>query len=667
MNTKRRGFALITAMFIVLLVGLFGSAMLSNGPLMGRLANQAADEVRAQYAAETGAAYARLQLRENLDWKGDLNKATVDTPGFKVSERDGNVLGWIRGEDGQVSMFRIRFNYQDGSVKNTDELPDPPSGYRIATPYLSINNLRASSDKPVPKVDPVTFVAGGAAAGGDNVPPLSVFLRVEGLAGAALASIESPAVTVPDGLVASRVLRGVYGAVRDGISGDSVLTAANGIRVQVKDKLNVYSSTGPMNQKVNLRTTKGVSVKSPVAGGTTTTIDFARDVIGKVHYGAGLLDALVSNGKVQAGEDGRNFHQLKWKDVPKASSDPGHVTQMRAGVYIFSGDKCFYFDHTLAKVKSILGNQAFINSKAVQLGATDITNDLKSMGIDYQKDSGNDSGDELMFRYKIGKNLDFKTSPNGVQDVVFTTPMGRELFDGDSKDYLLATSKNQAPEEILIATLASTLTRVELDDCIVSSPGDLVIAMDVKGTNSSLTSEGNTVIASTGVSLKVDSDSKLSLEPYAQRLSVYSKKDLTLSSYLHIDPYQGSLFGEKIDFKEIKKYWSLDLDGLFYSWGDLNIYGGTPNQDSQEVEVTIGNSTYKGKNYGDINVGGALVAYGGDPDGSVNFVTATHGKINMTSEHTNLDYDLTKLGLNDPNQLDGPIVGMLRKSYGFEN
>ena len=43
MKTNRRGMVLVTVMFFILIVGLFGRAMLINGPAMAQLASNLAD------------------------------------------------------------------------------------------------------------------------------------------------------------------------------------------------------------------------------------------------------------------------------------------------------------------------------------------------------------------------------------------------------------------------------------------------------------------------------------------------------------------------------------------------------------------------------------------------------------------------------------------------
>ncbi len=111
----KRGIVLVTVLFFILLIGILSRAILSAGPLVARVGGQLTEALVAQRAAEAGAGYACAQMKAKNDWRGDKNATTINQPDLKVVEDNGNVVGWMKNASGAVSMFRIRFNFQDGT------------------------------------------------------------------------------------------------------------------------------------------------------------------------------------------------------------------------------------------------------------------------------------------------------------------------------------------------------------------------------------------------------------------------------------------------------------------------------------------------------------------------------------------------------------------------
>lgn len=61
-------------------------------------------------AAESGLRYAQARLGEDPFWRGNANRVVVNSPNLVIEEREGNVIGVLRADDGEFSQFRIRFN-----------------------------------------------------------------------------------------------------------------------------------------------------------------------------------------------------------------------------------------------------------------------------------------------------------------------------------------------------------------------------------------------------------------------------------------------------------------------------------------------------------------------------------------------------------------------------
>ena len=199
-----------------------------------------------------------------------------------------------------------------------------------------------------------------------------------------------------------------------------------------------------------------------------------------------------------------------------------------------------------------------------------------------------------------------------------------------------------------------------MDNADISSPGDLNILVDFQGQNASLVALGDTVVAAPSVKLEVNLGG-VNIQSLDQRLSVYTKGDLTVSSYLHTPAFTLNLGGSLGSFSipEQKMYGTLDLQGLLYAWGDATIYGGTPGEPP-------GTNLAGDPNYGNIKIAGALVAYGADPE-SGEPGADERGKITAHGMSASIDYDSTKL-VPDPSALPANgIPDLLRQSYGFEN
>lgn len=654
MRRHQRGVLLVTVMFIVLLVGLFGSAMLTNGPAMARQANQASDEVQAQRAAETGAAYARLQLREDAEWKGNLDTTTVDLADFKVKEDKGNVIGWIKDSNGSISMFRIRFNYQDADTAGGDELSDPSGDMKINTTFLSLNNVSNDDDKIVPDVNPTTFKVDDPAVGVNNAPAGCAFLRIEGLAGPGVANVAGPSDPPGAGSVASRALRAIYGASVSEDIPDSALSAGNGIGIEVEEGANVTASTGPADQTVKFRSKKELAVKNASGGDQTLTMNGS--VKGSLSTVDGVQGNVVGDYTAPTEDASKDFHNIKWDAVPKASQSGSEAIQLPAGIYVsdYSG-MYHYYDMDFAAYKALPYEPA-TGLRGTAANRTDLTSDFSnlrtdSMGTGITTLEPDPENGVYAHTLSISKDVNFNTSTNGSKDVVFTTPNGRELYEDDDSEYYVGTSGLSLYE----------FTAVKLENTKISSPGDLGILIDVEGVNASLTSEGNATVAAPSVKLELDDG--ISIENLDQRLSVYTKGDLTVSTYLHTPPFSIDLgsFGGSFTIPEMKQYGTLNLQGLLYSWGDATVYGGTPGVEGGTNPLTTL------PRYGEFNLAGALVAYGGDPETKMPGSTTDKGRIEYHGRKATIDYDATKL-VADPSTIpEEGLPALLRKSYGFEN
>ncbi|MFN8611583.1 MAG: hypothetical protein U0931_28825 [Vulcanimicrobiota bacterium] len=586
----------------------------------------------AEKAAEAGAIYARVQIRNKAEWKGDLNQTTINLDDFKVAEDTGNVTGWMQNASGQVALFRIRFNYQDGPGGG-DGLDDPAQLMDLT--YVSLNNVRKASDVPLPRAERVSpWNVVDPNNGPSHAPRGSMVLEVEGIAGNALSSVKGPNDPIPSSSsLTRRVLRVCYAVQAPPSIPTAAVSAGNGIEVESSSAVNV--SVNGMGT-ATLRSKSTVQMKK--ADGSPNILNMN----GKV--GRDWSKALVGSYAGTVSEydehlgDGNDFFNLKWSDVPVASSSESKAVQIPGGVYVIQDDGHFkYYDMKLADYKASVDPATGISS-APSIDLDDKFTEVRSganMAV---------GGVEVKYQtVKFDKDVNVIESTGKVSEITFTNPLGRRLQQDDtSKKYTFTNDDD--------AWVPGT---VQLSDATLSGKSDVNVLINVNGQNGAITAEGNAVVAAPSVQLK--KNSALS----QQRLSLYVKKDLTLSTFTS-NPAYTSWFSSwyngiwySYQIPKYEGYGQLDLDGLIYSWGNTTVYAGTPGKPSSG---------------GNIRINGALVSYGADPNSTAPG-SAGSGKVRLFANNlAEIVYDATKL-VADPSELDesGPIKSIDRISYGFEN
>lgn len=625
---NRRGVALITVLFFILFIGILTRAILFSGPLMARVGSQISLELQAQRAAETGVTYARAQLKDKNDWKGDKNAVTVSTPDLIVEERDGNVIGWVHNAAGEVSLFRIRFNYQDGGAPGPDGLSDPPPAFVIDSPYVSLNNIINNGDQPAPRArstSPWDVIATGPY----DAPGHGAIIEVEGLAGRAVEGLTGPG-QPGSGQLLRRVLRVTFAAAPSTSIADAAISAGGGIDAQMTQSTNV-TIAGSGTAKI--RTKKGIQVTKP--DGSANLLDMngeaGRDL--SMWGAAQGLNATLAGTVTPANEtigDGKDFYNLKWKDVPVAATS-GSV-QLPGGVYVMAADgKVRYYDVDPTTFKTLDQTTGCTTITSTNFNEVRPPANLAVSGLNW---------DPSTFSLDV-KNADLKIIPsaNGKSDVLFTCPSGRAINGNDTAKTFVS---NTVPASFYAPG------SIQLDNATMSVDGNTTIMVDMRGKNGTLTAAGNAVVCAPSIDLQVDANIT-----FNNRLSVYAKNDLTLSTWIDnpaLPPYVPAYQG----------YGPLKLQGLIYSWGDATLYAGTPSQSPT-------NSVYTGySSYGNVTIKGALVAYGADPvSGSPG--SAGNGKFSIFGEMADIVYDPAKL-LSGTTFIAGqPLPGLRRTGYGFEN
>ena len=665
-------------MLVLLVLGLLARAILLQGPLRLHLAESGHRDVLLRRATEAGVAYAQTRLRDLRTWKGGgATNLTVDMPDFKVVEDQGNVIGWLREPNGEVYQFRLRFNYQDGSLVS-DGLPDPSPTHFIDQAYVSFNNLQGTGASVVPVANTTTMAVDSVPQSNVSVPQGVVVLFVEGIGGPALQSTTGPTNLRTAGRLDRRLLKVMLAqSLESNVHGASLM-AAGDIAMQSANPVDV--SVIGTSEPPRMRSKRGIKVGDAAGIGLD-----ALNMVGEVGRdpSLGLSANVVGNVTLKNEQigDAQDLFNLPWKDVAQADPTPTSNTtvQIPGGVYIFSpADNNFhYHDMTLTayqalptpKPSGVVLSPNFAEVRTPTNLANVPTGILVDDGTTTNVSTTNATNTTtnittvgIQPALVIDKPLRVLRSSGGVQDIVVATADGRRLHSQDNGRYVLET---------LGPTQYTGHVKLKINNSVVSTPGDLVALCAVVGNNATVTCEGNAVMAASSVSLlrqsvtnttqtnvtqsngtvinvtnSTTTNSIVQSPPTPQSLSLYVKKDLTLSTFVPAPaaavfaaPWApaGGLFGE------------LDLQGLIYTWGDAALFAANPDG--------VGTK-------GPLAIRGLFVAYGANPDSS-SPGSWGKGRVQLLADSVNLVHDATKLtGFLDPLVFQRK-TSITRLSYGF--
>ena len=345
-KVRQKGIVLVTVLLMSILIAMFIGAAILIGPRTLGLAGSQDGALTASAAAESGMQYAIMRIRENPDWRGDGAGLVVNTADFKVVEDSGYVWGHMKAPDGSASMFRIRFNFENGN-DNGDNLNDS-TGPRIPIDYVSINNLSNSSEKVVPRASNGTVA--DPTVGEYYVPAHALCIIVEGLTGPGTREFD-PGNPNPNGLTHGKVLEGIFIASNlDDVATDAVAMSNSDLVAVLGDKkLFTVEAKGGGIPKVRSRGGVKVAEEDGDAG--------EYDSKGTVYTKDATLDAEYDPGKVGVEQEKADdpFYELTWDDLKTA--DPAG-NKVAAGTYVWWEDgSLHYYDMDYAAFSTyIKGN-----------------------------------------------------------------------------------------------------------------------------------------------------------------------------------------------------------------------------------------------------------------------------------------------------------------------
>jgi hypothetical protein len=331
---RQTGIVLVTVLFLSILIAMFIGAAILVGPRTLGLAGSQDGDLTAAAAAESGMQYAIMRIRENPDWRGEGGGTVLNTPDFVVVEDAGYVWGHMTAPDGSTSMFRIRFNFENGAGDGDNM--DDSSGPRIITPFVSLNNLSNSTDTTVPRAseDSASTVI-DRTIGDYRVPAHGLCLIVEGIAGPGTREF-NPGDPNPKGLIQTKLLEGTFVASNlDDLATDAAAMSNSDLNAVV-EKNKAFEVQAKGGGTPRIRSRGGVTVKD-VKGDPgkydSKGIVYTKDKILNADYNSGDVTLETENA-------GDPFYELTWDDLKTA--DPAGDT-LAAGTYVWWDDGTLHY------------------------------------------------------------------------------------------------------------------------------------------------------------------------------------------------------------------------------------------------------------------------------------------------------------------------------------
>jgi len=683
-KVRQKGIVLVTVLLMSILIAMFIGAAILIGPRTLGLAGSQDGALTGSAAAESGMQYAIMRVRENPDWRGDGGGLVINTADFKVVEDSGYVWGHMKAPDGSASMFRIRFNFENGN-DNGDSLNDS-TGPRIPIDFVSINNLSNSSEKVVPRASNGTVA--DPSVGEYYVPAHALCIIVEGLTGPGVREFD-PGNPNPNGLTHGKVLEGIFIASNlDDLATDAVAMSNSDLVAVLGDKkLFTVEAKGGGVPKVRSR--GGVKVSEE--DGDSGTYDSK----GTVYTKDATLDAEYDPGKVGVEQEKADdpFYELTWDDLKTADPDGNKVA---AGTYVWWDDGTLhYYDMDYASFSSHIRGNPTDAGEVVFSGGTwtggpsgmtlppSLKVETKKMTITgdlYVKPTvagtadftvipregapeeppdpsaaqataagpalaqylaGNPVARTAFFAGRLGDgsgptgNEGWNSAPeSGSAADIWWTSAGVVSFD-DANDYssLQAALEDAFDDGFVtpgeLTSTAATHGLLGAEGDLNLGTGDTTTAEDLEinfeppdGESATLSSDGNIRIGAKlkGEGASITSQGSLSVVGAGADLSATANAEEGVNMYAKGDITLSTLKDKGNDQYEFK---DIKLKGLVYTWGDF--------------DAKMGNDDPSVKR-GKFSLEGTLVAYGGDPANGKPANT-NKGLVNIDAEEVKLKFD----------------------------
>ena len=640
MRLRRKGVAILISLFMMVLVIMFVTAMVTLLPQSVDSARNTREGRQAISAAQAGVDYAWCRLQERPNWKGDGDAPgntaawTINTPELQVYEDHGNVWGFMTASNGDKSQFRIRFNYQDSGADTSDGLSDPSATYLIKNQYVSFNNLSQANPAPVKRgVSGGNFPISASSVSTYDVAPYSVCVIVEGRAGDGMRTVTTASPNPPASInrrVVTHVTevhltRPSLANLDSAIYGASIAAAMGGGQV-----LDVRSAVAAVPRA---RALDSFTVSTPGK--------FQMAATGRVMYGNSstppsyLVNSttpvnVYESKSIQSGK----FLKLKSSDLP--SVNPATDATLPAGTYIWrnNGEIDYYAqEYTPGVIPP--------HSSALKTFVTtgDLTAHIAGAGQTGPGAAAPIIMDPTTYTLEYSKNVYVKPQGSVTGLAIVPEPAVGTGSTPDRPKNLFNGVSGTTP-------VMSGTTNVTLDGALIG-----------KGS----------VTAGTNVTFQ--GPSVFETDP-GKSVAIYAKGDVTMNALppdvaANLNPGGGASSHHALHHRNHHSYNNNghNSTSAFNTTGIPNAIGALDGND-----VLVAGLVYAGGNFttnlgsGTMYLRGALVAYGGDAD--LDEAPGTNGGqviLNSKGAQVNFDpnYIANSMGLTSP----GPLTLALQNSY----
>ncbi len=593
---KSRGVFFITALLVAVLVVMMVTAALMLLPGGRFAASSVEEDSAAQAAAQAGLEYARTRMQFDPEWRGDGNAVTVDMPGqLWVREDRGNVVGILWSQDQVPSLFRLRFNFQNGTEQPDDANPDPAPDMQIPLKYVSYNLLEQGGSAPLYRADGANFSVTESSVRAGEVPRHTAVLYCEGLSGAGVRDITPDQPRPSDQFKVTRRVLEQY--MRRDVSayGDAVVYGAQDISFDLEGRLRVGSENS--NMPPRMRTLADIGLSSSDANPLEMNNG---EVFVNKEDGRFLINSADSESPVATQEDSSaSFIKLGWGDLDLPT--PSDAT-MKAGTYVWRDHprRLDYYAVDYDPAVGLTGSPSATYTATSQDGLASL--------------DGAVSLNPLELEMRITKNIAVapQGSANGMAVLVDTG---------------LLTSALKRPKNSLVKPTWDSPAP------ILSSQGDIRIQGTLEG-QGSVNSHG---------SIHVQGSSVMEANPN-HKVALFAKEDITIEAVpgaiaqaldavaadVLFDPDSGysspPYFEQTLPSLGALGGADVGFTGVVYAQGDINF------------------DLDNGRDRGNLYLRGVMVAYGGNYEparGQRNLPGTTPGKgrIGITAKGVDFRYD----------------------------
>ncbi|MCA9776023.1 MAG: hypothetical protein KC800_04875, partial [Candidatus Eremiobacteraeota bacterium] len=509
MRATNRGIVIVSILVLTLLATFFMGALVQMNP--SRLRRNVHDENRdrASMAARAGVDYVLNRFKSDVDWAADANMKTVEMEDLVIREDHGNVLGWIRAEDGTWAGFRVRFNAQDGD-DGFDERPDPT--YPIDNDAISLNNLDVPDSRAVPKATSGSVSTGSTEPGDVNTvmvaPANSIALQVEGIVSpdlrpddpAGLAQAEDVTMRTVEGIfVISQIVAGRDDAAVLSSGADSEITVGSYKEGKLDGVLSLQSDS---DNVAGIRSKGKLDLQRGQGSDADPKFDPDEDAEVRTNPSAPFSEELADGTTFKGGSEEKDatFLKIEWDKVK--NSEQTDALKLPGGVYIFSDgdsdsgrspDKSVkYFDMSWPQYKAALldSDPSTPVESAMPAGFLDMVElDQQSVALTRNDGVGGDVSNEKRDIIKVTGDISIE-DPDGKGFTIVPERGARQKAgtDSDSGD-VDPPSWDSGEAETNTTTVTDTLSSLGGWDLtpggefnIKLTDGSSIRAVDINGT-----------------------------------------------------------------------------------------------------------------------------------------------------------------------------------------